>query len=235
MRHRRGAGLIACAALVGCTKTEVAGDPPDAAAVFRVGAYETAYAPDLQQDRLDAARDRDVARGIAALVEEWMLETKRWGGLDTVRIEVDRFRLPDVNARAITAQAKGNDYLGAKTSILRDGQSLAEFHVEHTIGAGDRSIAENYSADRTRENLVEAVAWSIVHELTPFAERQAIFEIGKREQIERAIELLERCGLLSYAEATKYSALGKLSLQTASGAEARRVRNAFGEPEQRCY
>jgi hypothetical protein len=118
---------------------------------------------------------------------------------------------------------------------MREGQSLATFQVEHTIGAGDRSIAENYSADRALENLVAAVAWSVAHELTQFEERRGILEIGKREQIERAIEMLELCGELSYAETLKYSALGKISIGTASGAEARRLKRAFGGKLQRCY
>jgi len=36
---------------------------------------------------------------------------------------------------------KGNDYLGARVTVLRDRESLAAFEVEHKIGAGVRSVA----------------------------------------------------------------------------------------------
>jgi hypothetical protein len=231
------AALLGCLSLVACTSTQVAGDRPEIEELqsFRIGSTETSYGADLPADRISRAREHRVVLDVARLLEEWMTETGRWGGPDTVRIEIDRFRLPAAGTRWATAQAKGNDYLGAEVSVMRDGQSLATFHVEHTIGAGDRSIAENYSADRALENLVEAVAWSVAYELTPFEERRGIFEIGKREQIERAIEMLELCGELSYAETMKYSALGKISLGTASGAEARRLKRAFGGKLQRCY
>jgi hypothetical protein len=229
--------LLGCLSLAACTSTQVTGDRPELEEVqsFRIGSTETRYAADLPADRISRAREHRVVLEVASLVEDWMTETGRWGGADTVRIEVDRFRLPAAGTRWATAQAKGNDYLGAEVSVLREGQPLARFQVEHTIGAGDRSIAENYSADRALENLVEAVAWSVAHELTPFEERRGIFEVGKREQIERAIEMLELCGELSYAEAAKYGALGKISLKTGSGAEARRLKKAFGGKLQRCY
>jgi len=118
---------------------------------------------------------------------------------------------------------------------VREESVLATFHVVHTLGAGDRSVAENYSADHALENLIEAVAWSVAHSLTPFEKRRPIFEIGKREQIERAINLLEQCGELSYAETLKYSSLGKISASTAAGAETRRMKRAFGGKLPRCY
>jgi hypothetical protein len=132
----------------------------------------------------------------------------------------------------MSAQAKGNDYLGVDVSIIpEEGEAAQSFHVEHTIGAGDRSIAENYSANRALENLIEHVAWSIVLEVTPMDRRMPIYAIGKREQIERAIEELERCGQLSYVEMTKYGALGKVSIGLAAGAEARRAKWIFSDPD----
>jgi hypothetical protein len=130
---------------------------------------------------------------------------------------------------------KGNDYLGVKVTPVRGSEPLSTFHIEHTLGAGDRSVAENYSANRALENLIDAVAWSMVFELTPFEDRKPVFEIGKREQIERAIEMLELCGELTYAEGMKYSSLGKLSISTASGAEYRRLKRAFGSKPAPCY
>jgi hypothetical protein len=234
---KTGAVLFGCLSLLACTSTQVDGDQTAEAETrgFRIGSTETAYAVDLPEDRAARAREYEVAPDVARLVERWMTETGRWGGTDIVRIEVDRFRLPAVDSRQITGPAKGNDNLGARVSVLREGSRLASFHAEHTLGAGDRSIAENTSADRAVENLVEAVAWSVAHELTPFEERREIFEIGKREQIERAIEMLELCGELSYAETVKYSALGKINIATASGAEARRFKRAFGGELERCY
>lgn len=233
----RAAVLSSCLLLLACTATRVAGTPPETEAIrtFRIGSIETGYAADIPADRLARAHEHQIAFRVARLVEEWMAETGRWGGSDTARIEVDRFRLPLRDSGLAPAQTKGDDYLGVAVSVLRDGRSLATFHVEHTLGTGDRSIAENVSMDRAVENLAEAVAWSVVHELTPFEQRRAIFEVGKREQIERAIELLEFCGQLSYAEAFKFGALGKLSLKAASGVENRRLKRAFGATPERCY
>jgi len=229
--------ILGCLSLAACTSTKVVEGPAamGEGQSLQVGSIESGYTADLLPDRLSRLREHRVALEVARLVEEWMTETGQWGGPDTVRIEVDRFRLPAAGTRWLTGSAKGNDYLGARVSMIRDGQPLMTFHVEHTLGAGDRSIAENYSADRALENLEEAVAWSIAHEITPFEKRREIFEIGKREQIQRAIEMLELCGELSYAESMKYSALGKLSMGTASGAEARRIKKAFGGKLQRCY
>lgn len=231
------AAILCCLGLATCTSTRIAGDQleTDDVAALQLGVAETDYGADLPTDRLVRAREHRIAERVARLVEEWMVETGRWGGPDKLRIVIDRFRLPASGTRWATAQAKGNDYLGAEASVIVDNQLLTTFHVEHTIGAGDRSIAENYSADRALENLIGAVAWSIAYELTPFEERRPIFEIGKREQIERAIEMLELCGELSYAETLKYSALGKISVGTASGAEARRLKRAFGGSLPRCY
>ena len=223
--------------LAACTSTTLSGDGEELENVrtFEIGMAETGYDESLAPDRIARAREHQVVERVARLVGKWMIDTERWGGADRVRIEIDRFRLPAGGTRWATAQAKGNDYLGAQVSVLREGEIVASFHVEHTIGAGDRSIAENYSADRTLENLMEAVAWSVAHTLTPFEERRHIFDIGKREQVERAIDMLERCGELSYAETMKYGSLGKISLATASGAEARRIKRAFGGKLERCY
>jgi len=232
------AAAISCIPhLTSCTSTKIAGDTEELeiARPLQIGWTETGYAESVPLDRQARARQHQIVEQVARLVERWMVETERWGGSDGVRIEIDRFRLPADGTRWATAQAKGNDYLGAQVSLVREGASVASFHVEHTIGAGDRSIAENYSANRTLENLVEAVAWSVAHALTPFEERRPIFEIGKREQVERAIEMLELCGELGYAEAAKYGALGKISFATASGAEARRLKRAFGGKLPRCY
>ena len=62
-------------------------------------------------------------------------------------------------------------------------------------------------------------------------ERMPVYAIGKREQIERAIEDLEICGQLSYAEMVKYGALGKASIGLAAGAEARRIKWMFSDPD----
>ena len=229
--------LVYCLCLLtACTSTRVSRDGKELEKVrtFQIGLTETGYGESLAADRIARAREHQIVEEIARLVEQWMIETERWGGPDRVRIEIDSFRLP-AGMRWATAQAKGNDYLGAQVSVLREGAIVATFHVKHTIGAGDRSIAENYSANRALENLVEAVAWSVAHTLTPFEERRPIFDIGKREQVERAIEMLELCGELSYAEAIKYGALGKISMATASGAEARRLKRVFGGKLQRCY
>ena len=65
--------------------------------------------------------------------------------------------------------------------------------------------------------------------------RKPIYMIGKREQIERAINELELCGELSYAELTKFAGLGKVDLDTAAGAEARRTKWLFGARPKPCW
>ena len=105
---------------------------------------------------------------------------------------------------------KGNDLLDAQVAVLQGGESLTVFDVEQVLGAGDRSVAENYSANQALENLVEAVAWSIAYEVSPRGARGTLLDIGKREGIKRAIQLLYDCRELSLAEEMKYSTLGKI-------------------------
>jgi hypothetical protein len=204
--------LLALCGAIGCTTTELSGDrlDPEDVRDIRIGALELSYSPDLPADRRQRAQQLRLAEQVGELVELWMTEAKHWSGADRLRLEIVRFRLPG-SGRWVTGAMKGSDFLAAQATVLRDGESLAVFEVEHTIGAGDRSIAENYSANRAVENLIEAVAWSIAYELAPRGTRGTILEIGKREQIERAIQTLYTCKELSYAEELKFSALGKLN------------------------
>jgi hypothetical protein len=156
-----------------------------------------------------------------------MRDTSRWGGGDLLTVDVDRFRF--------AGPAKGTDYLGADVVVTEVGAPSARFHVEHALGPADRSIDEAYSADRALQSMVDAVAWSIVHAVTPFERRRAIFEIGKDEGIPEAIDMLERCGELSYTEALKYGLLGKMSASNELSAEYRRVKRFFGARPPRCY
>ncbi len=229
-------GCVAMAAVgLACTTTTVEGGvDPARAPALGVGAIEVEYGEGLPPDRARRSKELGIAEQLAGRVERWMSEAGTWGGSDRVLVSLDRFRLP-ASGRWATGQAQGNDYLGVAVEVMRGEDRIASFDVEHRIGAADRSIAENYSADRALENLVDAVAWSILYETSGDDDREAVFEIGKREQVERAIEMLERCGKLSYAEATKFAALGKLGIDTAAGAEYRRLKRLFGGELPRCY
>jgi len=228
---------VAATSLGGCTATKLDGSPPGAevARQLQVGSIRSGYASSLEADRLGRAESFEVADALAARIEAWMKETSRWGGGDVLSVEIDRFRLPGPRTRWLGAGAKGNDYLGAAVDVTQAGAPDARFHVEHTLGAGDRSIAESYSGNRALQNLIDAVAWSIVHAITPFEQRRAIFAIGKREGIQQAIDMLEQCGELSYAEAIKYGLLGELSESNGMTAEYRRVKRLFGARPPRCY
>ncbi len=222
--------LVGLGATSACTTTQVSGiDEP--VTTYAIGKVSGSYGSDLAADRVQRAGQHRIVESIGEHVERWMREAGTWAGPDELRVSVDRFRLPNM-ARWMSGQMKGNDYLGAEVFLIPEGGEPGQsFHVEHTIGAGDRSIAENYSANRALENLIEHVAWSIVIEVTPMDERMPVYAIGKREQIERAIEDLEICGQLSYAEMVKYGVLGKVSAGLAAGAEARRAKWMFSDPD----
>jgi hypothetical protein len=226
--------VVALLAILGaasaCTTTQVSGIN-EQVTTYAIGKVSGSYGSDLAADRVQRAGQHRIVESIGEHVERWMREAGTWDGPDELRVSVDRFRLPN-KARWMSGQMKGNDYLGAEVFLISEGEEPAQsFRVEHTIGAGDRSIAENYSANRALENLIEHVAWSIVIEVTPMDERMPVYAIGKREQIERAIEELELCGQLSYAEMLKYSALGKVSIGVAAGVDARRVKWMFSDPD----
>ena len=222
--------LVTLGATSACTTTQVSGID-ESVTPFAIGKVSGSYGSNLAADRVQRAEQHRIVESIGEHVERWMIEAGTWAGSDELHVSVDRFRLPN-KARWMTAQAKGNDYLGAEIFIIREEEEPAkQFHVEHTIGTGDRSIAENYSANRALENLIEHVAWSIVLEVTPMNKRMPVYAIGKREQIERAIEDLELCGQLSYVEMVKYGAVGKVSIGLAAGAEARRAKWIFSDPD----
>jgi hypothetical protein len=218
----------------GCTTTDVVGVETIDAQSLSIGEITTAYSADINEARRLQAQSHQVAEQVGRLVQSWLDEAGLLAGDDVIHIELDSFRLP-VESRWASGAAKGNDYLGPSVTVLRNGSPQAEFHVEQTLGAGERSVAENYSANRAQENLIEAVAWSIALEVTPMHRREPIYMIGKREQIERAITELELCGELSYAEAAKFATLGKIEFKTASGAEARRTKWLFGFKPKPCW
>lgn len=231
MRLTATISLLVCLGVTGaCTTTQVTG-VDELETTYEIGKVSGSYTSDLDTDRIQRAEQHRIVESIAEHVERWMKEAGTWAGPDELHVSVDRFRLPN-KSRWMSAQAKGNDYLGAEVFLVRAGEEPSEtFHVEHTIGAGDRSIAENYSASRALENLIEHVAWSIILEATPMNKRMPVYAIGKREQIERAIADLESCGQLSYAEMLKFSVLGKVSIGLAAGAEARRAKWIFTDPD----
>lgn len=223
-------------AIAACTSVDVSHrlTLPAGASPVQVASVVAHYGKGLQVDRRERAEENNIAGRVAQLVEAWMKESGQWGGADSVAIEISEFRLPASGTRWLTGQLKGNDYLGATVIVSRDAAPLTQFQVTQTLGAMDRSIGENYSADWALDNLIEAVAWSIAFELTPVPQRAKILDIGKREEVQAAIDENHRCGRLSFMEGVKYSALGLLSFSTAAGSDVRRIQRAFGYKTPNC-
>ncbi len=237
MARRAGiATLVAiCATTGACTRTHVEGlsHKVDLGPIT-VGRIEVAYGRGLAGDRLRRAQQLRVAERLERRLADWLVEVERWGGDRIVSIEVERFRLPAV-ARGFTGSLKGSDYLGVRVALLADQDEVLSFGAEQVLGAGDRSVAANYSETAALRELIDSIAWSILLEVTPVPERKAVFDIGKRAEVPRAIQLLEECGELSYLESVGFSAKGLIPFSTAAGAETRRLKRAFGGTLPRCY
>ncbi len=236
MRIGRVFGVFfACGLVAGCTATRIEGGASevDLSAVL-FGSISGGYKDELAADRRRRAERLQIAEKLEVRLEGWLAALDRWGGNDVVSLEIDRFRLPAV-ARGLTAGFKGNDYLGVEVTVMRDAVAVVAFHAEHQLGAGDRSVTANYSANAALTQLVDSVAWAVLLELTPPKMRKPVFEIGKAAEVPKAIQLLEECGELSYAESLGFVAKGLIPASIAAGAETRRLKRALGGDLPKCY
>jgi hypothetical protein len=179
------------------------------------------YSPTLDGDR----RQRAIEGSVAERVQEKMLATMDatglLGGQHGLDVELTEFRLP-AGARWMTGPMKGNDYLASHVEV-RDGESvLAASEISTQLGAMDRSIGENYSADFALENMIDNLAWMIVFEASaPGQDGQAV-RLATVDGVVPAVQEAGWRGDLDYGEVLKYAATdafrgqGKLSVCASS-------------------
>ena len=129
-------------------------------------------------------------------------------GTDTLDVELTAFRLPGAGSRWLTGPLKGNDELACLIAVRStDGAVIASGEVRTELGAMDRSIGEDYSAEFALDNMIDNLAWRIVFDLTPAGHDDRILNIAKEEGVVPAIQELGWRGELSYGEVLKYSAV----------------------------
>lgn len=208
-----GIALIAAA----CTTTAIRSQSPATTVdgmkfrAITVGIEESAVEPD-QVQRL---RQIGTAEALRSKLDGYLRPAGFLDGALDLQVDVDTFRMP-VGSRWLTGSFKGNDVLGARIAVRSADQSLYDAHVEAQLGAGDRSVGANYSADWAHGSLVDMLAWEIAWAVTGAAGRQgedAVLEAGKRDGVKHAVLILAHRGRLSYAEYTKYAALGKIGVE----------------------
>jgi hypothetical protein len=172
-----------------------------------IGKVAVDYSNSLAPDRKERAQEHSIAQRLASRVRAWLEATKLSPGDNELEIELREFRLPASGTRWMTAQFKGNDYLGASVTVhAADGAELVSAQVRTQLGAMDRSIGENYSADFALDNMLDNLAWRIVFELIPPGQDDPFLELAKAKGVVPAIQELGWRGELTYAEALKYSA-----------------------------
>jgi len=173
----------------------------------------------LDPDRAARARDIQLPRALRGKLLEFLVAADfidEVSGGDSLALVVNSFRLP-ASARWMTGQAKGNDYLGVQLSVERGSERRYATDAIAQIGAGDRSIGANYSANWALESLIDMLSFEIAWNLARVSGRgeQAVLEKGKQESIMKAIRILKRRGELSQAEIMKYAAIGKVGFAEA--------------------
>lgn len=191
----------------------------------------------LPEDRARSAVEVGLGDRVSAKVIAYLRAAGLWSpsAADRLEIDIDRFRLPRV-ARWMTGQLKGNDNLGGQIRILKDEGKLDVGHAFVQLGAGDRSIGANYSADWALGSLVDQFSWEVVWALTGIAgEGEApLLEAGKESGIEKAVNVLGNRGMLSYGEAAKFAASGKLDASVAAKYDACSARAVFTVGLSKC-
>ena len=163
---------------------------------------------ELAPDRKQRAEENSIAQRLESEVRQWLDATQLSSGENRLEIEVTEFWLPASGTRWMTAQLKGNDYLNSSVAVRgAEGAVIASAGVRTQLGAMDRSLGENYSADFALENLLDNLAWRIVFELTPPGHDDLLLKLAKEKGVVPAIQELGWRGGLSYGELLKYSAL----------------------------
>lgn len=206
----------------GCTgvRTTEIGSAPSAAASVFIGSVEVGYDTNaIARDRLQRAEEIRLARSVETRLRQFLgaADLGSETGRDHLRLQLNAFRLPR-GMRWYTGALKGNDRLGARIQVVRDAANRFGAQVNAQLGAGDRSIAANYSANEARDQLVDMLAWEVAWALTGWNGRRgedALLDAGKQAGVERAVQVLAHRGQLSYGEFLAYAARGKTGLDPA--------------------
>ena len=227
--HRYGIiGLLVFGAACSSTTATLREGVPDQRSLppFLIGAVVVRYSNELAPDRKQRAEYNSVAQRLESKVREWLDATQLSSGDNGLEIGLTEFRLPASGTRWTTAQFKGNDYLDSSVAVRgAEGAVIASAGVRAQLGAMDRSIGENYSADFALDNLLDNLAWRIVFELSPPGRDDLLLTLAKEKGVVPAIQELGWRGELSYGEVLKYSASdtfrGNLKLASCAGSLAK--------------
>jgi len=216
-RLRTGVLAAAGALVLACTTTSVREQARRSTAEeLRIG--EVVIKIDeaaVEADRAQRLREIGTPEAVVRKLNEYLDAAGFLGGELDLAVTLNAFRLPR-GARWITGGMKGNDVLGASIAVRRGETAVYAADVEVQLGAGDRSVGANYSADWAHDSLVDMLAWEIAWTLTGVADRRgedAVLEAGKRDSVKHAILVLAHRGRLSYGEYLKYAALGKIGVE----------------------
>ena len=221
-------GLLLFGAACSTTTANVREVAPDQRSLppLLIGAVTVRYSNELPLDRTQRAESNSIAQRLESKVRQWLDATQLSPGDNQLEIELTEFRLPASGTRWLTAQFKGNDDLGSSVAVRgADGTVIASGGVRTQLGAMDRSLGENYSADFALDNMLDNLAWRIVFELTPPGQDDPLLKMAKEQGVVPAIQELGWRGELSYGEALKYSASntfrGDIKLASCAGSLAK--------------
>ena len=171
-----------------------------------IGPVSVRYSDGLAVDRRQRAQENSVAPRLESNIRHLLEATGLSPGDNRLEVELTEFRLPASGTRWMTGQLKGNDYLDSSVTVRGvEGSPIVIGDVRAQLGAMDRSIGENFSADFALKNLLDNLGWRIVFELTPPGRDDAILKLGKEMGIVPAIQELGWRGGLTYGEAVKYA------------------------------
>jgi hypothetical protein len=167
--HWRVFLLVSAALLAGCTG--VSSSEPRALeqardlVIGRVGVYYDEER--LQADRIARAKQIRLAQSVQSRMSRFLVLAGLGSrsGRDVMWIKLTEFRLPN-GARWVTGGMKGNDTLSAMVSADRGARALYANQFSAQLGAGDRTVAANYSANRAMKELVDSLAWEIAWDLS---------------------------------------------------------------------
>jgi hypothetical protein len=169
----------------------------------------------LEPDGVTRLEEIGTAAAVERKLGQYLQEGDLLAGDVDLHVRIDAFRLPD-GARWLTGSMKGNDVLGAAVTLDRGETVLHRADVRVQLGAGDRSIGANYSADWAHGSMVDMLAWEIAWSVSGVVGGRgdaALLAAGKRDSVKRAILVLGYRGKLTYGELLKYAAMGKIGVE----------------------
>ena len=205
---------LACVLMVvaspGCTGTTVEHEHiPQEHSIeyFSFSEVEAAYAAGLIEESEALVTKYQPGEEISAQVEIYAEETGMWGGIQTVALEVRSIRLPERGKCS-------DDHLAVAVAIWEADRELHRMEIAHKIDYFDAEWGEIFSSDRAMRDLIGAVAWRIVYEMTPPGFDEAIICAGHGNGIRPATVEAGRRGFLSYGEALKAASENKFDTPT---------------------